>query len=313
MLAFDKNKTMVWTPYSYLPVNTQFLSENTAAPFAQLRGCDCGGSCPECSGLGDYETGSGYNPNGLGFTDIAGSLNDMGGTGIIDAVQAGATFVPGVGPIFSGTIAIVRTAVTTIESWLGIGKGRREADVITPVQNQLANRLGAIWANKEQLNCEQLQQGYVEQWQLGLAFMEFVLRPEFTDRRASGQALNGIMPMIDGTCGYAEPLGHQAIPTQRGNCTAFGVNWGDGGLGDFQRRMAAKGCPVPALGQISQAAQTGVVPPGVTPQTPLPPARGTYIPGSASTFQSFMGNIQQYAPYLLAGLAFMLFTRSTKG
>lgn len=330
MLAFDKNQTLAWTPFTYKPLSTVYLSKNTAAPFAQLRNyespagydaqglsnyesphgydpqglsqypCGCGGGCPECSGL-----------SGLGFTDIAGSLNDYGGSsGILGAVETGASFVPGVGPLAAGTISLAKGIITTFSNWLGIGAGRREADVIVPVQNQLAQRMGAIMANKATMDCNQLQQGYIELWQLGIAFMEFVLRPEFTDRRASGQALNGIMPMLDGTCGYSIPLGTTAVPTQHSNCSSFGVTWNPSFMEDLAQRMRAKGCGVPAVGEIAQAAAQGVVPQGVTSLTPLPPSRTAYTPGAVST--AFLGNIQQYAPYILAGLGIMLLTRASK-
>lgn len=120
----------------------------------------------------------------------------------------------------------------TIDQFLsqfGIGAGRVEADIIVPVQNRLMYNLGLI---TDQIRIGQnpslstLQSLYATVRQQANNFIQFVLSAKFTDRRASGQALNTVMPYIDGTCGYAVPLGMTAIPG-RFNC----LSWGDGTVG----------------------------------------------------------------------------------
>lgn len=88
-----------------------------------------------------------------------------------------------------------------------IGAGRREADVITPVQNSVQSRLAQIDAavghdamGTEDMNL--LQTVLNELQTTGGNFLSFLRDPRFTDGRASGQAANTIMPILDGTGGY---------------------------------------------------------------------------------------------------------------
>lgn len=298
MLAFDKNKTVVWSPYA-------FLAQNTAAPFAQLRGmCECGGTCAECqrsSGL----SGLGFNLPWEG-TDISASSTEASSSGgILNAVAVGSSFVPGIGTIAGSVIAIFSNAIKSFQTWLGIGKGRAEADIIVPVQNELMNRLNQITnyilAGKTP-SITELQGYYLEVWQLGLGFMEFVTNPQFTDRRASGGALNGIMPYIDGSCGYSVPLGPTAVAGSH-NCLQWGSgtlggNGNDGMLGAIARAIKAMGGTLPRLQEITAAAATKVTPGSVTLTT-----AGISPIGETA---------RQYGPYILLGLAVMFLTRASK-
>lgn len=305
MLAFDKNKTIAWNPQA-------FLAQNTAAPFAQLRGmCECGGTCEECqsNGLGFYQN---KQLGGLGFTlpwegtDISTSSTEAASSGgILNAVSMGASFVPGIGTLAGSTISIFSNAIKSFETWLGIGKGRAEADIIVPVQNELMNRLNqvtnAILLGKSPSMVE-LQGYYLEVWQLGLGFMEFVINPQFTDRRASGQALNGIMPYIDGSCGYAVPLGTTAYAGSH-NCLSWGSgtlggNGTDGMLGAIGRAIRNMGGTLPRLQEITAAASAQVKPQAVTLTT-----AGVSPIGETA---------RQYGPYILLGLAVMFLTRAGK-
>lgn len=213
---------------------------------------------------------------GMGFYNLDSSTGTSGS--ILGAISMGANFVPGVGNIASGAISIFTQTISNFENWLGIGAGRQEADVIVPLQNQLGDRLDQItntFRVGQNPSVTDLQASYRELWQLGVAFMEFVLQHNFTDRRASGQALNTIMPYIDGTCGYPEPLGYSIPSVVSSNC----LTWGDGQLGGpgtdgmmgaLKRAIQAKGGTVPTFpATMISAANTGF------DTTTLPPGGGT--------------------------------------
>lgn len=125
----------------------------------------------------------------------------------------------------SGFIQIIENFLATF----GIGAGRREADIIVPVQNRLLYNLGLITDQFRvgmSPSLGTLQSLRSQVLTLTNNFVVFVLNRRFTDRRASGQALNTVMPYVDGSCGYAVPLGMTATPSQF-NC----ISWGDGQLG----------------------------------------------------------------------------------
>jgi hypothetical protein len=121
-------------------------------------------------------------------------------------------------------------------------------------------------------------------------FISFVSSQHFTDRRASGQALNTVMPIVDGSCGYPVPLppyGQRFQPT-RFNC----LTWGDGTiggagsngiLGAIQRAIVARGGTVQpaallqnAIPQIGTPGSSTLPQPGLS--TPMPPAATTWTP-----------------------------------
>lgn len=171
----------------------------------------------------------------------------------------------------------------------GIGGGKEEANYITPVQNLLMFRLGNI---TQQIltglnpSVDTLQTLYSEVARLAQNFVTFVLNSRFTDRRASGQALNTVMPYINGSCGYAVPLGATAEPTLF-NC----LSWGDGTIGG----VGTNGM----LGAISRAIQAAG---GSTPGT------GGGVPGGGGiTPGTETGGVSWG---LIAGIALMVYNYS---
>lgn len=109
-----------------------------------------------------------------------------------------AAVIPGVGPLIAGVLKIGEAIVNVI----GIRSGADEADVITRVQTPLGNQLVAINAAIPYATVTELQTMYQAVAQLGAEFQQFVAGPQFTDGRASTQALNTIMPLINGTGDY---------------------------------------------------------------------------------------------------------------
>ena len=246
-------------------------------------------------GLGAYVCPTNtFSQNNLGVPS-AGS----GNISLLQTLANGASFIPGIGDLSGGVAALagmgqsagapssgqvvqmVLTMVGQFESWLGIGAGRREADIIVPVQNQLMAHLGTI-TNQILTGASpaimDLQSFYRDVWASAVAFQEFVLLCNFTDRRASGQALNTVMPYIDGSCGYQVPVGFTATPTEF-NC----ISWGDGTLGGvgqngmlgaIGRAIANAGGTIPALPDLHQSANSGIQPTQVNPFSPLNPIFG---------------------------------------
>lgn len=221
-------------------------------------------------GLGVTGCPTTYNPQNLGVPSM--------GTGNISILQSvantaatGASFIPGVGTLAAFSIKSVTQMLTLFESWFGIGAGRREADLIVPVQNQLMAHLGTI-TNQILVGTtpgiSDLITMYRDVWASFVAFQEFVLMCNFTDRRASGQALNTVMPYADGSCGYSVPVGPMATPTQF-NC----LSWGDGTLGGagtngmlgaIARAIQNAGGTVPTLPDLHQTANQGIKPNQIT-------------------------------------------------
>lgn len=219
-----------------------------------------------------------FDPNALQVPSIG-----SGNLSLLQAVTVGANFIPGVGQVSSQAIQSASQFIAQFEQWFHIGAGRREADIIVPVQNDMMNALGPI---TDQIRTGRNPDAYTlaalyrEVWARAVSFQEFVLMKNFIDRRASGQALNTVMPYIDGSCGYSEPVGPTATPG-RFNC----LSWGDGTiggvgtngmLGAIARAIQEIGGEIPSLPDLHQAANQGIpitnpgsVPgggvPGVTP------------------------------------------------
>ncbi len=155
--------------------------------------------------------------------------------GFAPGVAIAATGSTGVGLPLAAAIA----AGTGILQMLHIRPGAREADAIVPVQNAIANdrgtgRLDEINRAIDSANVQGLQSMYAEVVQMARDFRAFVGDPKFTDGRASIQALDTLMPLIDGTDSTGE---------------ACAVNvWGNpcngGTLGTIARRLAALGAAV---------------------------------------------------------------------
>jgi len=244
----------------------------------QLRGGGCCGGCTSSGmaippdygrlrGLGQStyvgDPGTPVNLNALQVPS-AGS----GNISVLQSMAVGSAFIPGVGTIAAPILATFNQFLAQFQKWLGIGAGRTEANLIVPVQNQLVN----VTLNNvtQQIivgmtpSLAQLTTMYQTVWTSGVAFQEFVLMRNFTDRRASGQALNTVMPYIDGSCGYAVPIGMTATPTAF-NC----LSWGDGTLGGvgtngmlgaLARAISNAGGTPPVLPDLHQAANSGIRP-----------------------------------------------------
>ena len=227
-------------------------------------------------GLGVYSCPTTYSSQNLGVPS-AGS----GNISILQTIAVGANFIPGIGTIGGASIQTVLQAVSQFEAWFHIGAGRREADIIVPVQNQLMAHLGTITnqiLTGATPDATTLQGMYRDVWASAVAFQEFVLMCNFTDRRASGQALNTVMPYIDGSCGYQVPAGLTESPAQF-NC----LSWGDGTiggvgqngmLGAIGRAITNAGGTVPALPDLHQSANQGISPTQINPFSPTNPIFG---------------------------------------
>jgi hypothetical protein len=270
-------------------------------------GCRCWGLGCQCGGLGFFAGQVPYSQQSMGFFDIDQSYDPTGAdpTGafsVLGAIEVGANFIPGVGQVASSAMAIGTQAIQDFQRWFNIGAGRIEADAIVPTQNNLMSRLGIItntFRVGQNPSLSDLQYSYREVWQLAVSFIEFVLQRQFTDRRASGQALNTVMPYIDGSCGYAVPLGATAYPTQFG-C----VQWGQGQLGGvgnngmlgaLERAITGIGGTVPAMpATVLEAANSGF-------RITTTPPGGNGDGGGGQTFMGLSG------PLVIAGLAALYF------
>jgi hypothetical protein len=133
--------------------------------------------------------------------------------------------------------------------------GSSEADVIVQkAQNPLMANMGIITnqflssANPSVATLQSLYNSVANQW---ANFKAFVSSPQFTDRRASAQALNTVGPIIDGTCGYPARLPNGPVgPAPLSNCGHWGAGTlgGDGTngmLGALQRAISGQGGAVP--------------------------------------------------------------------
>lgn len=236
----------------------------------QLKGCSCHSSMGNIPP--DYGSMRGMGqttyPGDPGTFDINALQVPSAGSGnssVLQTIALGANFIPGVGQIASVAITTFKQYLNQFEAWFNIGAGRREADLIVPTQNNLMSYLGGITnqilvGQSPDLNT--LLNLYRQVWMSGVAFMEFVLQRQFVDRRASGQALNTVMPYIDGSCGYAEPVGYTANPS-RFNC----LSWGDGTiggvgttgmLGAIGRAITNQGGTIQALPNLENSANQGI-------------------------------------------------------
>src|SRR5215470_9440417 len=141
--------------------------------------------------------------------DIYTSGSESADSGVLGAIRTGSIEVPGIGTIDTETISFFQKAWNAFEDWLGIGEGRREADIIVPVQNAWAQSWGPIITGLNAakvgqfITCEQLVRWYRQLWQSTVAFIQFVSQPIFTDGRASTQALNALIPVVTGQCGFS--------------------------------------------------------------------------------------------------------------
>jgi len=140
--------------------------------------------------------------------------------------------IPGVGPLVAGILEVGEA----IANVLGIRAGADEADAISKVQVPFGNQLAAINAAIPYASIPQLQTMYQAVGQMGAQFAHFVGQPAFTDGRASTQALNTMMPLVNGTGGYtskdSQPGCYHCGPAGGGE---------DGVQGSIQRQIAKLG------------------------------------------------------------------------
>lgn len=215
---------------------------------------------------------------GSGMTSLLQTIASSGASGetantqaIVGGVASAVAFIPGIGEVASVAISTFNQFLNELTGWLGIGAGRQEANLIVPVQNQMMAQLGNITnqiLTGSVVSVAQLQGFYRTVWQFGVGFQEFVLLNTFTDRRASGQALNTVMPYIDGSCGYPVPVGSTANPGQW-NCLTWGAGTiggpgTNGMLGAIARAIQAQGGALPALPDLHQTANSGIQPQSVS-------------------------------------------------
>lgn len=191
----------------------------------------------------------------------------------------------------SGPAAPVAAAIAGaigIATWAlsQIGQGRSEADVIVPVQNAVGDRLAAIVADQDRAGVTALQDYYLELDRISLEFQKFLSDPQFTDGRASEQAFNDIIPLIENI--------------QSG----------------IEQRIYQKGGRIPLTGQVTQGAGS-ILPRLQTPmQTTFPaiPQAGTIWPNAPlSPIRSqpieTVAGFDPLSMLALAGVAFALFSR----
>lgn len=253
---------------------------------------------------------------GLGFVipaDLGGGGGSLGQEDHgfqIDAkmlIENAAGLIPVVGPFVQGAMQFADQLQTTLH----IGFGRKEADVIVHDSNSGANlflsRLNIItdaMLVSSNPTIEQLEDMFLAVYTMGEIYKRFVLSPQFTDRRASGQALNTMMPYIDGTCGYSVPLGQKAYPSIN-DC---GLVWGDntaggpgtdGMMGALARAIVLKGGRVPAP-QITQGAGSSIATLAV-PSIGLQPQSG-WLPPNGQLVRTPVKTASSNAGLLLLGL-----------
>lgn len=171
------------------------------------------------------------------------SLNSLVGQG---AGMVSDMFLPGsssfVGPIVSGLTSV-----------LHIRAGANEADKIVPVQNEIHQGLAQVdQILQSSVSVPQLQDTFATVQQWGRDFLGFLTGPDFHDGRASAQAANTIMPMLDGTGNYTWPdMRGQIVNTDK-----WGNPTNGGRLGSLARRIMSLGGTA-APPQITQGGNGG--------------------------------------------------------
>ena len=238
----------------------------------------------------------------LGLTPIQNAGFATAGFGVTTLVSTG-LMASGVGAPVGGAMLLGQQ----ILNGLNIGEGHREADAIVPAQNAIGESLEEINRGIPTASILQLQAWVDELIATAREFRAFVTDPRFVDGRASQQALETLMPLIDGTGADGEP------------CS---VNkWGDpcngGTLGSVQRRLLEfgvnySGSPQPTysggagptlqyqMPGLPYLPQSGFLP----PTSPLSPIR------SAGVVSVGAGGLDTILPFaILGGLALIFLKR----
>lgn len=234
----------------------------------------------------------------------------------VNAAASIAAVIPGVGPLIAGVLKIGEAVMNVI----GIRSGADEADVITKVQTPLGNQLVAINAAIPYATVAELQTMYQAVVQLGQEFKTFVGQSIFTDGRASTQALNTIMPLIDGTGDYTSK-------NSGPGCTGCGpAGGGENGIeGSILNQIAALNGQAPvtlAPSQLTQGAGSSYYPTLQSPSTtyglttpqagtlPVYPPSTTVIPPAPQVVDG--GILSGSAMPLIVGAAVLLYLISQK-
>jgi hypothetical protein len=234
--------------------------------------------------------------------DMIGAAATLGPTGLV----AAGLVTTGVGAALGVALA-VGLALTKL-----IGRGRNEADIITPIQNQLVNPQGTGQLDQitqmfvRNPTMQGLQALYDQVQRIGAAWLEFLSDPAFNDGRASQQAADTIMPYINGSCGYHWP---PPLKPSQSNC----IQWGDGTpggpgtdgmLGALARAIIRAGGTVPppliTQGYGSSIATLG---PSGSQNFPFIPQAGT-IPANAPLSPLRPSSV----PVISAGIGFDIST-----
>jgi hypothetical protein len=247
--------------------------------------------------------------DGLGQFDYGTALSVASG-GVTTAVSLGLAST-GVG----APVAAALEAGAMLLHLFSIGQGRNEADAIVPVQNGITERLGTIdkaigHDAMGTTSIPLLQAVLSELVNTAHQFLAFLRDPRFVDGRASGQAANTMLPIIDGTGDYG-------LHAQGGHLVevdAWGNPTNGGRVGAVQRRIRqlggtlaypqlTQGGGVPSLsiwlpGE-HQIPQAGTLPP-VSPYSSVKFQGIEEIGGGASGFPLMAG---------LGILAFLLLRR----
>jgi hypothetical protein len=241
-------------------------------------GCGCDGDCGALGaweGLGFTSTGQQTPTFGDSFVDTFGSPSKVDLSSMMGLVETGLNYVPVIGPIASTALQLFTSVAGSLEHFFKLGSGRREADLITPTQNQVGQFLSQIDIATPKANTLPiLQHLYQVTDQAAVQFLNFLTDPRFTDGRASQQAANDILSQINGTCGYHWP---DMQPTQFNGCMAFGVAQ-TGRLGTLAAKIRALGGTIPTGATVQQGA--GIFPTLQTsiPGMPMLPQSGTLAP-----------------------------------
>ena len=180
--------------------------------------------------------------------------------GINSAVNVSVN-IPGIGPLIGSILKIGEVIINAI----GIRSGADEANVITKVQTPLGNQLVAINNAIAYATPQELDTMFQAVVQMGSEFRQFVAQSIFTDGRASTQALNTIMPLIDGSGQYTSKNSQPGCV----HCGPLGPAGSDGTLGSINYQLVQLGyapMTMPPAGVVSTgpAPTTIMAPPQLT-------------------------------------------------
>jgi hypothetical protein len=266
-------------------------------------------SCLRCLDRAELAAGAGDRGEGesvyLGLNVDTNTANFA-----LSTASAGVGLMVPLGLISTGVGAPVGAALLAgqaILSGIGIRSGANEADAIVPAQNAIGARLKEINAGIGTASIPTLQAWFNELQATAAEFRKFVTDPRFTDGRASTQALNTLMPLIDGTDASGYPC----------ELNAWGNPCNGGTIGTIQRQLYTMGSnigpPMLTQGAGSMGASLQYQLPGL----PYLPQSGTIPPTSPySTIRaagigvvpSSMGAGDLLPLALLGGLAVWFFS-----